>query len=89
LSNLYTLTLSKPSSVEREADVEQTRDEIEKEIVETMTTETSPYDSHPSPQQRIAWVSRLAPSVTVAPRRLWTKLTFGVSSQIKRHFRSA
>ena len=57
LRNLYALT-SVPAGDEDSADQSTSR-EIDDAFEEAMASETSPYDSHPAPRQRIAWVSRL------------------------------
>lgn len=49
--NLYTLQSESANS--------NLQSDLDKQLEEQMTRSTSEYDSHPAPQQRIAWVERL------------------------------
>ncbi len=51
ISNLYTLPLDM-----------NLQDEFQKRFDEAMNRQTSQYDSHPAPRERIAWIERIHPS---------------------------
>ena len=75
LSNLYQYTPTKPAEA----------GEVAKAAEEALARATSPYDSHPAPTQRIAWVRALAITLEGAPadeRPAWD--LFGDREELER-----